>query len=341
MRPSTIWYTLKQGIKNIKRNFMFSIASVITMAACIFLFGIFFSIVNNVNTLAHKVEEDVPITVLFNEGTTQEQMDAVGALISQRPEVSKIEFESGDEAWEKMKKEYFGDDSEAADGFKDDNPLANSSNYRVYMNNIEKQSELVAYIKTLDNVREVNQSEQAAKTLGSINRVVSYVSVAVIVILLIIAIFLISNTISVGITVRKDEIGIMKYIGATDGFVRAPFLLDGTGTGRCSHSSGNPVFLLQQCGYLCIHQVQCTDGGCGLYSGRADLSDIGANCIGTGTGNRSCGKLYYLKKTLEGVRKVFYNKGGYSGSLYGAAGEIWQLFSIKLGAKYLLPPTSS
>ena len=62
MRPSTIWYTLKQGIKNIKRNFMFSIASIITMAACIFLFGIFFSIVNNVNTLAHKVEEDVPIT---------------------------------------------------------------------------------------------------------------------------------------------------------------------------------------------------------------------------------------------------------------------------------------
>ena len=210
MRPSTIWYTLKQGIKNIKRNFMFSIASIITMAACIFLFGIFFSIVNNVNTLAHKVEEDVPITVLFNEGTTQEQMDAVGELIRQRPEVSKIEFESGDKAWEKMKQEYFGDDSEAADGFKDDNPLANSSNYRVYMNNIEKQSELVAYIKTLDNVREVNQSEQAAKTLGSINRIVSYVSVAVIVILLLIAIFLISNTISVGITVRKDEIGIMK-----------------------------------------------------------------------------------------------------------------------------------
>ena len=57
MRPSTIWYTLKQGIKNIKRNFMFSIASIITMAACIFLFGIFFSIVNNVNTLAHKVED--------------------------------------------------------------------------------------------------------------------------------------------------------------------------------------------------------------------------------------------------------------------------------------------
>lgn len=84
MRPSTIWYTLKQGIKNIKRNFMFSIASIITMAACIFLFGIFLFHCKYVNTLAAKVEEDVPITVLFNEGTTQEQMDAVGELIRQR-----------------------------------------------------------------------------------------------------------------------------------------------------------------------------------------------------------------------------------------------------------------
>ena len=310
MRPSTIWYTLKQGIKNIRRNFMFSIASVVTMAACIFLFGIFFSIVNNVSTLAHKVEEEVPITVLFNEGTTQEQMDAVGELIKARPEVSKIEFESGDEAWEKMKKEYFGDDSEAADGFKDDNPLANSSNYRVYMNNIDKQSELVAYIKTLDNVREVNQSEQAAKTLGSINRIVSYVSVAVIVILLIIAIFLISNTISVGISVRKDEIGIMKYIGATDGFVRAPFLLEGMVLGLAG--AGNPadhtVFLLQQRGYLCIYQIQCSAGRCGFHSGRTDLPDTCSGRSGTGAGNRTDWKLYYYKKTLEGVRKVFYNQ---------------------------------
>ena len=74
MRPSTIWYTLKQGVKNIKRNWMFSLASIITMAACIFLFGIFFSIVNNVNNIAHKVEQEVPITVFFEEGTTNKQI---------------------------------------------------------------------------------------------------------------------------------------------------------------------------------------------------------------------------------------------------------------------------
>ncbi len=94
MRPSTIWYTLKQGVKNIKRNWMFSLASIITMAACIFLVGVFYSIVTNVDNIAHKVEQEVPITVFFDEGTTDEQMQEVGNLIQARPEVERVEFES-------------------------------------------------------------------------------------------------------------------------------------------------------------------------------------------------------------------------------------------------------
>jgi len=205
---------------------MFSLACIITMAACIFLVGIFYSIVNNVNSIAHKVEEEVPITVFFDEGTTEEEIQAVGAAIQARPEVARMDYQSADQAWEDYKQKYFGDE-DAADGFKDDNPLANSSNYQVYLNDITKQTELVNYIQSLDHVRKVNQSEQASKTLGSINKLVSYISIAIIVLLLIISIFLISNTVSVGIAVRKEEIGIMKYIGATDAFVRAPFLLEG------------------------------------------------------------------------------------------------------------------
>ena len=226
MRPSTIWYTLKQGIKNIKRNWMFSLASIITMAACIFLVGVFYSLVTNVDNIAHKVEQEVPITVFFDEGTTDEQMQEVGNLIQARQEVERVEFESGDQAWQNFKDKYF-QGSDAADGFKDDNPLVNSSNYQVYLNQIEKQTELVNYIQGLDHVREVNQSEQAANTLGSFNKLVSYASIIIIAILLLISVFLISNTVSVGISVRKEEIGIMKYIGATDAFVSAPFVLEG------------------------------------------------------------------------------------------------------------------
>ena len=226
MRPSTIWYTLKQGVKNIKRNWMFSLASIITMAACIFLVGVFYSLVTNVDNIAHKVEQEVPVTVFFDEGTTDEQMQEVGNLIQARPEVERVEFESGDQAWQNFKDKYF-QGSDAADGFKDDNPLVNSSNYQVYLNQIEKQTELVNYIQSLEHVREVNQSEQAANTLGSFNKLVSYASIIIIAILLLISVFLISNTVSVGISVRKEEIGIMKYIGATDAFVRAPFVLEG------------------------------------------------------------------------------------------------------------------
>ena len=226
MRPSTIWYTLKQGVKNIKRNWMFSLASIITMAACIFLVGVFYSLVTNVDNIAHKVEQEVPITVFFDEGTTDEQMQEVGNLIQARQEVERVEFESGDQAWQNFKDKYF-QGSDAADGFKDDNPLVNSSNYQVYLNQIEKQTERVHYIQGLDHVREVNQSEQAANTLGSFNKLVSYASIIIIAILLLISVFLISNTVSVGISVRKEEIGIMKYIGATDAFVRAPFVLEG------------------------------------------------------------------------------------------------------------------
>ena len=205
---------------------MFSLASIITMAACIFLVGVFYSLVTNVDNIAHKVEQEVPITVFFDEGTTDEQMQEVGNLIQARPEVERVEFESGDQAWQNFKDKYF-QGSDAADGFKDDNPLVNSSNYQVYLNQIEKQTELVNYIQGLEHVREVNQSEQAANTLGSFNKLVSYASIIIIAILLLISIFLISNTVSVGISVRKEEIGIMKYIGATDAFVRAPFVLEG------------------------------------------------------------------------------------------------------------------
>ena len=205
---------------------MFSLASFITMAACIFLVGVFYSLVTNVDNIAHKVEQEVPITVFFVEGTTDEQMQEVGNLIQARPEVERVEFESGDQAWQNFKDKYF-QGSDAADGFKDDNPLVNSSNYQVYLNQIEKQTELVNYIQSLEYVREVNQSEQAANTLGSFNKLVSYASIIIIAILLLISIFLISNTVSVGISVRKEEIGIMKYIGATDAFVRAPFVLEG------------------------------------------------------------------------------------------------------------------
>lgn len=227
MRISSIGYTLKQGIKNIVRNKWFSLASVATMTACIFLFGLFYAIVTNFTYIVKSAEEGVAVTVFFDDGLPQEAIDAIGEQIQDRPEVSGIRFVSAEDAWEDYKEKYFKDAGELAEGFADDNPLVDSANYEVYMEDIEDQTELVSYIKGLEGVRKVNQSETAANTLSTFNVLIGYISLAVIVILLAVSIFLISNTVTIGIAVRKEEIAIMKLIGAKDGFVRAPFLIEG------------------------------------------------------------------------------------------------------------------
>lgn len=227
MRISTIGYQTKQGFKNIGRNKMFSIASIATMAACIFLFGIFFSIVTNFRYMVQKAEEGVAITVFFDEEATDAQIKKIGDELKSQNGVLKVNFVSADEAWDSFKDEYFGDAKELADGFKDDNPLSGSDNYEVYMSDVSKQKDVVSYAEKLDGVSKVNKSDVVAKTLASVNRLIYYVSIVLIGILLAVSIFLISNTVTMGITVRREEIAIMKYIGAKDGFVRAPFIIEG------------------------------------------------------------------------------------------------------------------
>ncbi len=227
MNINTFIYMIRQGIKNIWRNKMFSLASVATMAACIFLFGLFYAIVVNVHSMVREAEEGVAITVFFEEDIDAEQIEAIEEAIKGRAEVARYEYVSAEEAWEDFKETYFEGNEELAEGYEDDNPLADDANFQIYLSDVSMQDSLVEYLEGLDGVRQVNQSEMAAHTLTDFNSLIAYVSVAIIVILLAVSIFLISNTVTVGIAVRKEEIGIMKLIGATDFFVRAPFLFEG------------------------------------------------------------------------------------------------------------------
>ncbi|MDY5846259.1 MAG: permease-like cell division protein FtsX [Bariatricus sp.] len=228
MRISTIGYSMKQGVKNIGRNKMFSLASIATMSACIFVFGLFFAIVMNFQYIVHKAEEGVAITIFFEEDATQEEIDNIKTQMAARDDVSKIKYISADEAWESFKNDYFGEDAqEAAEGFKNDNPLATSDSYEVFMDDVSSQKEVVEFAKSLPGVRKVNKSDLVANTLNSINRLIYWVSAVIIAILLAVSVFLISNTVTMGITVRREEIAIMKYIGAKDSFVRAPFIFEG------------------------------------------------------------------------------------------------------------------
>ena len=241
MRISTLGYVGKQGVKNIGKNKMFSMASIATMAACIFLFGLFFSILLNFQHIIQMAEEGVAITVFFNEDADQTQIRNIKEALEARDDVQEVVYVSAEEAWEEFKVDYFEGEPELAEGFRD-NPLVGSDNYEVYMKIEEKenmnifskgktlastQAELVEFASGLEGVRKVNKSDVVANTLSSVNTLVGYISAAIILILLGVSIFLISNSVTMGISVRKEEIAIMKYIGAKDFMVRSPFVIEG------------------------------------------------------------------------------------------------------------------
>ena len=230
MKIRSIFYHLKQGFKNIYRNRLFSLASIATITACVFLFGVFYSIMMNFEYMVKKAENEVCVTVFFDEGLSDTEIKKLGDTISNRVEVSSVHYTSAEEAWNNFKSEYFAAYPDLAEGFKD-NPLINSASYEVYLSDAGMQGTLVTYLENLDGVRQVNRSEATASGLSSAAKLVGYVAIAVIIILLAVSIFLITNTIVIGITVRKEEISIMKFIGATDAFVNAPFFVEGIAIG--------------------------------------------------------------------------------------------------------------
>ncbi len=245
MKISTLLYTIKQGFVNILRNKWYSLASVATIAACLFLLGLFYAIVMNFQHIVKNAEENVCVSVFFEEGTSQDRMMQIQKLIDGRQEVARTDFESADEAWEWFSEDYLRGYEE---GFTE-NPLEGMDNIRVYLKDVDLQEQLAVYIESIPGVDRVNRDVNTAYMLGGVNALIGYVSAGIIIILLAVSVFLINNTVSIGISVRAEEINIMKYIGATDFFVRAPFVLEGMLIGLLG--AGVPLILI----YNLYHKV--------------------------------------------------------------------------------------
>lgn len=177
------------------------------------------------------LENTVTISVFFDKGISDENITLIGEQIRLRSEVNTMDFISADRAWEQFAKENYDNYEAAMKAFQGDNPLKDSASYKISLTDLSNQAEFVQYLKELNGVRKVLSSEVTADGISALNSVVSYASIGIIVILLLVSVFLISNTITIGITVRKEEIGIMKLIGATNYFVRAPFIVEGVTIG--------------------------------------------------------------------------------------------------------------
>ena len=227
MKISTFFYILRQGFANIRRNILFSLASLGTIISCLFLFGIIYAVVVNFESGMQVLEKTVTISVFFDEDASDETIQLIGEQIRTVDYVETMDFISADEAWDKFADQNYDDPQAAKNAFGEDNPLKNSASYEVTLKDVARQPEFVAFAQGLSGVRKVKSSDVTADSITTLSSLVGYASIGIVVILMLVSIFLISNTITIGITVRKEEIGIMKLIGATNLFVRAPFLIEG------------------------------------------------------------------------------------------------------------------
>lgn len=227
MKISSIGYSFKQGIKNIRRNLLFSLASTGTIIACLFVFGLFYAVLVNFNSTIDKIESSITISVFFDKDISQEGINLIGEQIKTRREVNTIDFISAEQAWQDFSEQTYDDPEAARAAFGEDNPLANSASYTITLNDSSKQADFEQFLNSIDGVRKVSSSSYTADSISALSTFVGYASFGIIAILLLVSIFLINNTITIGITVRREEINIMKLIGATNAFVRAPFIIEG------------------------------------------------------------------------------------------------------------------
>ena len=222
MRINTIFYCFKQGLRNVFRNKWFSLATIATISACLFLFGLLYAILMNVQHMVKSSQDIMCVTAFLEENTSDERVQEIYSMLEKREDVREFRYLSADQAWEEYKVEL----GEYASDIKE-NPLYDCAHFEVYVEDVAQQPALVSFLENLENVRKVNSAALTAQALTGLNSIIGYVSVGIIAILFAVSVFLISNTVTIGISVRKEEIQIMKYIGATDFFVRAPFVIEG------------------------------------------------------------------------------------------------------------------
>jgi len=221
----TLFYCLKQGIRSTWKNRVYSLASAGTITACLLLLGIFYFVLANFNHAVEKAESLVGFTVFFEESTTEERILEIQEQIRLRSDVAEVIYISAEEAWETYKNESLNEELTAT--FGSDNPLIDSASLEVSLNDVSRQEAVVRFVESIPDVRKVNHSESIAESFDGIKALLWIVSVGLIAILVAVAVFLIRTTISTGINVRREEISIMSIIGATDFFIRAPFVVEG------------------------------------------------------------------------------------------------------------------
>lgn len=221
---------VKDGFRGILRNGLMSLASIGTITACLMILGLTYCVVVNVQSFASGLDGNLGMVAFLKAGVTEEEVQNLMYKLDTRDDVKDYKYVSADDAWKDFKQEMLGGDElteELMGELDSDNPLANSANIEIFPVQSQDQQSIVDFLENEPVVRKINYSANASKALASLGSLVTYVGMALMAFLIFVALLLIANTIKLSLYIRRHEINIMKYIGATDGFVRLPFIVEG------------------------------------------------------------------------------------------------------------------
>ena len=230
MKVRSLRYLTKEGFRNIHVNRLMSIASVTVLLSCLVIIGGAFMIFLNINAVLDGIEHENVVMVFVNDNATEDETKIVGTQLSAIENVSQCEFVGKDDAY-KIVLESMGTDASLLDGVTSDFlPDA----YKLTLRDMSAFSETVAAVKNVQNVSTVRENSALADKLTEIRNSITYVCVGIIILLFLVALFIIANTVRITMFSRKLEISIMKAVGATNSFIRWPFIIEGMTLGLIS-----------------------------------------------------------------------------------------------------------
>ena len=246
MKLSTSEYFIKEVYTSFKRNIWMTLASIFTVVLSLFILGFFSIVILNLNKMADTLESQVQISVYLKDDLSQEEIDETKETLSKIEGLQDIKFTTREEAMENFK-ERLGDQQFLLDALDDTNPLPDS--FSLTVTSPQQVKTIADTVVALDSVESASYSQDIINHLFNLTHLIRLIGVALIILLTGAAIFIISNTIRLTVFARRKEIAIMKYVGATDWFIRWPFLLEGICLGFIG--GGLPTIFL----YIVYNQV--------------------------------------------------------------------------------------
>ena len=225
MKYNRLGYLIGEGFSNVFKNKKSTGASLMIMCATMIIFGIFLILGENINHFVEQVESEQGIQVFIKNEATQEQIEELGKKIDAINGVNTVEFISKDQALEQMK-ERFEERQDLLEGYEGENNIFTAS-YLVTLSDLTQSKSIQNQIQTFDVVKKIESKDETVTTLINLANGIKIVTGVILVLLVIISIFIIANTIKLTVHARRKEISIMKYVGATNGFIRWPFIVEG------------------------------------------------------------------------------------------------------------------